>query len=304
MTEPTLMQTARTPDARRELWSQVIVGALACALTVSIVGSVAFLAIRSYRSRAYDARIQQFVQSLENRSAAELVHTTQELTKRPGVAKQLLPTLLATAEGRGPERRRLAAVQLCGAMVGSDDRVEKSLFALRLDRSEVVAAQAVEALASLKPPERAAEKLGECFADATPSVLDVLCYQLLNLGNEGRAVLRAHQAGFDVDRRRWLAGLLAERKPEDASSLLSPFATDPDAGVRISTAYALAQLGDATATESLGRLLRDREARVRHAAARGLSRAAGESFGADDAGVAAAEAWLARQPASTQAPRG
>lgn len=234
---------------------------IACALTVSIVGSIAYLGIDYYRKREERQRIADFVSALEHRSPQELAYIVDELQKRRGLASRVIPTVLRTAKRDGSHQRQVAAVEVSEAFIG-EPGVEDAFFALRLSRDEIVAAKSVAAIGRLTPPERAAKRLVECLDAPSPIVADAVCCSLLGLGNSGAAALREQLPRFDPDRRIWLAGLVADRKPEFASHLLEVMLSDSDV-------------------------------RVRQAAARAVGQLAGETIPADNGGVARAQQWLA-----------
>lgn len=239
----------------------LLAGLIACALTVSIVGSIAYLGIDYYRKREERQRISDFVSALEHRSSQELAYIVDELKKRRGLASRVIPTVLRTAKRDGSHQRQVAAVEVGEAFIG-EPGVEDAFFALRLSRDEVVAAKSVAALGRLTPPERASRRLVECLDAPAPIVTDTVCCSLLDLGSTGETALRGEVGRFDVERRVWLAGLIGDRKASFASDLL-------------------------------GSMLGDSEARVRYAAAQAVGQIAGETIPADDGGVTRARQWLA-----------
>jgi len=256
------MNALRTSSQSWRGWAgHLVAGALACALTVSIVGSVAYLGIDYYRKREERRRIADFVAALEHRSPQELAYITDELKKRRGLASRVIPTVLHSAKRDGSHQRQIAAVEVSEAFI-DEPRVEDAFFALRLSRDPVVAVKAVGALARLAPPDRAARKLVACLDAPTPVVVDTVCCGLLQLGDAGAGALRSALPGLDEDRRVWVAGLLADRKPSAAAGLLEIMLSDSDV-------------------------------RVRHAAARSVGLLAGEPIPGDDEGVARARQWLA-----------
>ncbi len=243
------------------LAGHLVAAALACALTVSIVGSIAYLGIDYYRKREERQRISDFVSALEHRSPQELSTIVDELKKRRGLASRVIPTVLRTAKRDGSHQRQVAAVEVSEAFI-DEPGVEDAFFALRLSRDEVVAAKSVAALARLAPPERAVRRLVECLDAPAPIVADAACCGMVDLGDPGATALRSSLGKFDVERRIWVAGLLADRKPPGAASLLEGMLSDSDV-------------------------------RVRQAAARSVGQLAGEPNAGDDQGVARARQWLA-----------
>lgn len=244
----------------------LLAGLIACALTVSIVGSIAYLGIDYYRKREERQRIADFVSALEHRSPQELAYIVDELKKRRGLASRVIPTVLRTAKREGSHQRQVAAVEVGEAFIG-DAGVENAFFDLRLSRDEVVAAKSVAALGRLTPPERATKRLVECLDAPSPVVTDTVCCSLLELGSTGEAALVGEIGRFDVDRRIWLAGLVGDRKAAFASGLL-------------------------------GSMLSDSDARVRHAAALAVGQVSGETIPADDGGVVRAKQLLSTRSGS------
>jgi len=219
------------PTARREWWGHVAVGCLACGLTVTIVGSLAYLAFRKLERDDTERRIAQFVSALENRSPEELTYAVRELQQRPGLARRVLPAILVAAQKSGSERQQLAAVSLCRAFV-DNPQVEEALFRIRLARTETVAAAAVDLLREVRPASQAAERLAGCLDSPWPAVIDTACSGLLELGEPGAARLAESLPRLDEERRVWLVGLLAERRPETAEGLLERLRRDASAAVR------------------------------------------------------------------------
>lgn len=284
---------------RREWVGHLLVGLVTCALTVSIVGSIAYLVINRMRLTEHDRRIRDFVGSMENRSRDELSYAVQQLRTHEKVADRVLPMILQAAERGGTERQRLAGVELAAEFV-SRERVEKLLFDLRRSTSETVAARAVAALGRLQPAERAADRLLLCLDVSTPAVIDVVCDELAKLGEPGLTRLHGQLDKLDTERRLWLAGLLAERRARGAGRLLEGLLGDADGRVRARAVEATLAIGGVGAIEALVPMLSDKTLQVRHAAARAIGKLSGQPFAANDEGVAAAQKWAALQPRAGQ----
>lgn len=282
------------PGAARDVWGHLVIGAASCVLTVSIVGSLAYIAIRSYRNREDRARILQFVGSLENRTAAELDHAAQELRRRPGLAGRVLPAVVSAARRSGVERRQLGAIRLCSAFI-DDTQVQDALFKLRLSLNETIAGEAVRTLAGVRPAERAAEVLSRCLDASTQAAIDHACVGLLELGEPGLAALRSKLPELPSERRAWIAGLIAAKRPASPLFILEPLRIDADATVRTRAVFALGGLSSSDAMAALTKSLDDTEPNVRSAAAQCIGRLIGQDFGADDRGVERARRWAARQ---------
>lgn len=283
-----------SPAARdwRHMLGHIVAGTLACALTVSIVGSAAYLGIDSYRKREERKRVGEFVAALEHRNRDEISHIIDELKKRPGLAGRVVPTILRAAQREGTPTRQLAAVEVAAAFI-DDARVEKALVGLRLTRNEVVAARAIEALSRVQPPSQAVTRLTECLDTPSPAAVDAICFGLVNLGSAGAAALKDNINKLDPERRVWLCGLIAELRPANAIDLLRPLAADPDARVRARAVEAAASLKSAASVDFVAPVLNDSDPAVRRAAAHSIGLISGESIGANDAGVDQARAWLA-----------
>lgn len=289
----------------RFLVGHLAAGLLACALTVSILGSLSYLGISTYRDREERRRVAAFVSGLELRDRDELDYIVSELRRRPALAARVLPTVLRAAQRDGIERRQLAAIDVTAALLdvpGFDDRrIEQILFSLRTSGNPAVAARAVAALARLQPARRACERLTDCLDTDAPAVEDEVCVGLLALGESGARALRGALDKLDIDRKIWLTGLLAERRPDGGWVVLEALLTDRDAPVRIAAADAAGTIGGPDAPALLARRLDDAAAPVRHAAARNLGRLVGERFVDDDGGVELARQWVARRGARANA---
>ncbi|MFO0972661.1 MAG: HEAT repeat domain-containing protein [Phycisphaerae bacterium] len=292
--EPTQWGTLQ-PAPRRDWIGHLVVGVVACALTVSIVGSLSYLIINYWQGRGEQQRVNDFIASIEHRTPDELAYVVQQLRRRERVADRLLPMILAAAERGGSERQRLAGVRLCAQFVDRP-RVERLLFDLRRANSETVAANAVAALAKIAPPAQAAARLVECLDVSTPAVVDVVCDGLVGLGEAGVDGLRSLRDKVDADRRLWLVGLIGERRPRAAMVMLDPFLGDPDARVRARAVEVAAGGGGIGAVDALVSVLGDSDATVRHAAARAIGKLTGRGFSGDEMGVRQAKQWAAVQP--------
>ena len=151
-----------TIGGRDGLWGHVLVGLSACVLTVSIVGSIAYLSFRPYDRFAYRDRVRAFVSALQNRTHDELDEVTRQLLQKPKLARYVLPEVLKSIRNRSSERQQVAAIRVSVAFLDKN-RIRTALFELATDPRENVAGAAVESLAQVQPPERAADFLGQCL---------------------------------------------------------------------------------------------------------------------------------------------
>jgi hypothetical protein len=225
-----------TGGQRNLWWGDVLVAGCACLLTVAILGSGAYLAWKMWERHEVNTSVRSFVSSLQNRTPAELDERTAQLRSLPKVARYVVPEIRRTLREANSEAQMCAAIQIARAFV-NDNSIKKSLFRLRRDEREGVAAAAVEALSRLTPPELAAGMLGECtVSDAhtpvCPAVLDEVCAGLIRLGAVGRTEMQKRLATFSVDRRVWLARYLKETDVGDRAEWLGLLRADADATVR------------------------------------------------------------------------
>ncbi len=235
------------------LWGHLLVSACACILTITIVGSMVYLGWRIYDRYEMKASVRRFVSSLENRTPDEIADYASELRYKPKIVRYFVPEIVAAIRGEGPERQRRAAIQLSRAFV-SHDRVQKALLALRSDPNESIASAAVEALGGVGPPERAAELLGACLADArSAAALDEACAALYRLGEPGRAEIEKRRDELSVSRRVWLVRFSVENPAPHQRAWLKMLESDPVVEVREAAGAALlASNGGATKPKEPG----------------------------------------------------
>ncbi len=232
------------PEHVAGFWGRVLVAVSACVLTVSIVGSAAFLWFRIQERRELRTRVQGFISSLENRTDAELADRAAQLREKPKVAEYVLPEIRRALRASRSEDQLCAVIRLCEAFVDRRE-IESALFELRGDRREVVAGAAVDALAKVQPAERAADLLGQCVAGAAsgetvPAGVDSACAGLFRLGAAGRAEIEKRLESMTVDRRRWLVKYVNEVGGPYRESWLELLGQDADAGVREAVTRAMA----------------------------------------------------------------
>lgn len=235
---------AESPGHVAGFWGRALVAVSACVLTVSIVGSAAFLWFRIQERRELRTRVQGFIASLENRTDAELADRAAQLREKPKVAEYVLPEIRRALRASRSEDQLCAVIRLCEAFVDRRE-IETALFELRGDRREVVAGAAVDALSKVQPAERAAELLGQCLAGAAsgetvPAGADSACAGLFRLGAAGRAEIEKRLESMTVDRRRWLVKYVNEVGGPYRESWLALLGEDADASVREAVARARA----------------------------------------------------------------
>jgi HEAT repeat protein len=278
----------------KTFWAHLAVAAAACALTLSIVGSLAFFGVRYLRDLNDREKILLFVGSLEHRTPEDLAEVAQQLQRRPGVARRVLPAVLASVSRTESARRQLAAIRLCRVFV-DDPRVERALFQLRHSPSDLVAGQAVDALRDIRPPQRAAEKLVQCLDAASPAVVDVVCVGLLDLGEQGVAALAEVTSRLSLERRIWLSGLIAEHAPTGAIDVTAHLLQDDEVRVRRAATEAACRAEGISTLRLLAARLNDTDDTIRRHAAVCLGRLTGRGFEPTDDGVAQAREWAREQ---------
>lgn len=225
-----------------DFWGHVLVSLGACALTISIVGSIVFLVFRVRDRHNLNARVKTFVSSLEDRTAAELADHANRLKAHPKAARFVLPELSRSIAGANSEQQQWAAIEVSRAFV-EDERVRKTLMGLRGDLRERVAAAAVRALGEVEPAERAAELMGQCLADArTGAAVDEACAALYRLGEAGRKEMGNRVSDLSVGRRKWLVGYVAWAGGPNQHDWMKMLAADEDAAVRGAATEALERL--------------------------------------------------------------
>ncbi len=237
-----------TIRGRDGLWGHVLVGLSACVLTVSIVGSIAYLSFRAYDRFAYRDRVRAFVSALQNRTNDELDEVTRQLLQKPKLARYVLPEVLKSIRNRSSERQHVAAIRVSQAFL-TKNRIRTALFALTNDPRETVAGAAVESLAQVQPPERAADFLGRCLKAApSATVVDEACLGLLRLGEVGQLEASKHLSTLSPDRRLWLVGFVIEHGGEHCGPWLRMLMTDGEERIRIAANEALAALAKVEST--------------------------------------------------------
>ncbi len=232
---------------RSSLLGHVLVAACACALTVAIAGSGAYLAFQIYRRHTLSTQVRDVVASLQNRTPGELAEQAARVKAKPKLARLVLPEVLASLKDSRSEQQQYSAIQILRAFL-NHARVERALFRLRQDGRETVAAAAVEALSELSPPEHAAEVLGRCLGDTENSTfvgaaVDEACAGLLRLGDIGREEMENRLSVLSVERRVWLVGYVQEKGGMQRRAWLQMLLLDADQRVRGAAAEALVAPG-------------------------------------------------------------
>ena len=223
----------------------VLVSASACLLTVSIVGSGAFLIYKAYQRYETKTKVRAFIGSLENRTPEELADRVAVLKERPKLAEYVLPELRRTLASATSERQLCAAIEVSRAFL-DNPRIGRSLFELRRDGRESVAGDAVRALAGLQPPEHAAEVLGKCLEGVDSghvgeAVIDQACAGLFSLGEPGLQRMRERLPSLPPERRVWLVGYVNTVGGPYRINWLELLRSDSNATVRARATAALAK---------------------------------------------------------------
>lgn len=220
-------------DAASSWWGPLLVSLSACILTISIVGSVVYLGWRVYDRRQLSEKVRTVVDSLQNRTPQELADRATTLRAHPRLARFVLPEVARSIARSRSEEQLAAAIQVASAFL-DDRKIVDALFRLRLDPRETVASAAVSALARLEPPQRAAEKLGECLADAiTPAAIDAACEGLYALGEPGRTEMQKRLSRLSVERRLWLVKYVNAVERPHRKAWLEMLASDDDVRVGV-----------------------------------------------------------------------
>ncbi len=228
------------------LWSHVFVSLSACVLTVTIVGSSVFLAWRVYEQRQLKHRVQVIVSSLQNRTPQELDAHAALLKTKPRLAQYVLPEIINSIRNPVSEDQQCAAIQIAGVFLDHRN-IEKTLFSLRSDYRERVSAAAVEVLADLSPPERAAEVMGQCLADArAAAAIDEACAALFRLGDPGREEMQTRLAELSIARRVWLVRFVSAIPDPQRQAWLRMLQSDPEERVRVDATAALDRIAGRT----------------------------------------------------------
>lgn len=253
------MQSPTQPDAilpnppRSGPWGHILVAASACALTVSIVGSAVFLTHRAWSRYELQGKIRDFLISIENRTPDELQQRLDQLGDRPKLVEQMLPELMETLRNPRSEEQLVAVLHIIKPFM-KHTRVINALVQARSDRRERIAAAAVDAIAKIDPPTRAADLLGQCLDDATggtvgPAAVDRACAGLFDLGRDGMDVARTRIGKLSVDRRVWIVKYVNEVGGPYRSAWLDMMAADADERVKLAVAAARAPAPTATAKQ-------------------------------------------------------
>ena len=234
---------------RGSFLGHVLVAACACALTVAIAGSGAYLAYQFYRRHALNTQVRSVVTSLQNRTPAELAEQAARVKAKPKLARLVLPEVLASLRDSRSEQQQYSAIQILRAFLNHES-VERALFELRQDGRETVAAAAVEALGELSPPAHAAEVLGRCLADVekktiVDAAIDEACAGLVRLGEVGREEMENRLLSLSVERRVWLVGYVQKKGGGRRRPWLQMLLLDEEERVRGAAAKALDALGAA-----------------------------------------------------------
>ncbi len=165
----------------------------------------------------------------------------------PKLTRLVLPEVLRTLRDSKSEQQQCSAIRILRAFV-EDKSVERALFRLRRDGRESVAAAAVEALAGMQPPERAAAALGRCLVplEADPvvdSVIDEACAGLFSLGKVGRLEIEERLGLLSADRRVWLVGFVSRQGGSHCRAWLEMLRRDGEDRVREAAGRALHLVG-------------------------------------------------------------
>jgi len=235
-------RSGSTGSGPSDLWGHVLVSLCACVLTVSIVGSAVFLVWRVHDRRQLKARVKTFVSSLEDRTPEELAARANRLKAHPKVARFVLPELSKSIAGARSEQQQWSAIEVSRAFL-ANKKVRKTLLGLRGDLRERIAAAAVRALGETEPPERAAELMGQCLADArTGAAIDEACVALYRLGEVGRKEMSKRLSDLPVGRRIWLVGYVDWKGGPGRRDWMKMLAADEDSAVRGAATEALERL--------------------------------------------------------------
>lgn len=214
------------------VWGHLFVSVCACLLTVSIAGSAIFLVWRVIDRSELRSKVEMFVASLENRTPAELAERASSLKAHPKVARYVLPEIARTIRLGKSEGRQRAAIEISKAFL-SDDSIVKTLFDLRLDDRETIAAAAIEVLSELQPPARAVDMIGQCLTDSkTAGGVDAACAALYGLGEAGRAEMAKRIGRLSEGRRVWLVKYCAATPSAEQGAWLDMLQRDSAEPVR------------------------------------------------------------------------
>jgi len=262
-------QETGTAQAKRGgAWGHVLVAACACLLTVAIVGSAAFLTYRIYDRHQWRIRVRSVVASLQNRTPEELSEKAAQVKASPKLARLVLPEVLKSLRDSKSEQQQCSAIRIMQVFVDHKS-VEKTLFRLRRDGRESVAAAAINALANVQPPEHAAEVLGRCLDDVktrmvVDAVVDEACACLYGLGEAGLHEMRKRIPLLTVDRRIWLVGYVRDKGGPHCRAWLEMLQADSEERVRKAAGDALGfaeNKSNIPVRGSPGRLARHEDAR-------------------------------------------
>lgn len=221
----------------------LLVSICACVLTVSIVGSALFLVWRVIERRELRSKVQAFVSSLENRTSQELADRAADLKAYPKVARHILPEIVRTIRSDKSEGRQRAAIEISKAFLDKESII-KTLFELRRDPRESIAAAAVQVLSELQPVSRAADLMGQCAVDAkTASACDEACAALFRLGDAGLAEARRRVSSLSPGRRRWIVAYAAAHPGPQQGDWLLLMSQDAEQSIRSAALEALTGAG-------------------------------------------------------------
>lgn len=220
----------------------LLVAVTACVLTVTILGSIGILGWRFNEKRQLQNRVRSFVSSLQNRNADELAERAESLKERPKVARYVLPEIQRAIATAPSEQQKWSAIRVAEAFI-EHPPIQESLFELRSSPLERIAAEATRVLSHIEPTERAAEKLGQCLADANcGAARDEACAGLIRLGDAGLAEMKSRLNSMSVGRRQWLVRYVNEQGGPQRTPWLQMLAGDDDNTVRGAANAALAQV--------------------------------------------------------------
>ncbi|MBX3395849.1 MAG: hypothetical protein KF841_10830 [Phycisphaerae bacterium] len=220
------------------VWGHLVVSVCACLLTVSIAGSAIFLVWRVIDRSELRSKVEMFVASLENRTPAELAERAASLKAHPKVARYVLPEIARTIRLAKSEGRQRAAIEISRAFL-TDESIVKTLFDLRLDDRETIAAAAIDVLSELQPPARAVDLIGQCLTDSkTAGGVDAACAALYGLGEAGRVEMGKRIGRLSEGRRMWLVNYCAATPSTEQGAWLDMLQADGAESVRSAAAAA------------------------------------------------------------------
>ncbi len=185
----------------------------------------------------------------------------------------LRPVLLAAAASDDARSRALGARGLAELR---DTSAVDLLVSLTRDRSELVAAEALGALAAIS--DRRGTTAAAALLDSPSDVVRRAALRALAVLPADPA-LRSRVVALVAERDPWIRsaafGALARTSPQDFTLVLSGMDSDPSAEVRAEIAAALGELGNETSVAALHAMLEDEDPRVVAAVLAALRRARG-----------------------------